>query len=717
MVRQVNQPSPFDLGANLPNPQRKTPTKPAELPFWSKPSAEQPAEMLQPTAPLPQDSPVSTPLPEALPPEPCPPQPLLVIPAQVNLSRPRKLWRWPALYGGSLAVFGGISLVAYLWLANLPPLPNCQTTTPLSSDAHRLYCAQEAARSGKLTDLTAGIAIVKDWSPDHALYRDGQHALGKWSKLVMQHARERMHHSDFKGAIDALNQIPKTSPVYPEAQEMIATWKSQWQSGEAIYAQAQAAIKQQDWREAFNQVTELGYLEHDYWRLQQADQLSKQILVQKKSREALTQAKKLAKKLLPDLPEQMGEAIELLQGVAPDTEAWAEAQTLQKTWSQNLLSIALQHWQEGNSSEAIQLAQQVPLQLGASTSAEDLVKYSHAHKLVEDSAIEAKLSWRQLWSLLEATTAVQQIQPDSPVYAEAQAKLQDWQAQFEDLQTLQMANLVADLGQKPALETAIAKAKQIAPDRQRHPQAQTMIAGWLEQIEQIEDSPYLKLAQQFAAANTKLGLQLAIAQAQVIPTHRGLWVEAQSQVKGWQKQIERIEDQPTLDKANRLAEAQKFDEAMGVVAEIRPERALYPEAQAAILLWKEKIRAAQVAEDRAILDQAIRAAGSSQLTDAIATAAQIAPGRPLYLEAQSAIGAWLRERDGNSKSETVEAEPSVEPSSDESLDVTEPSTAAESIESTESTESANPSGEVADPAPTENVYESEAELSVEAGVE
>jgi hypothetical protein len=710
MVRQVNQPSPFDLGANLPTSQRKTSNKPAELPAWIKLSAEQLAEPPQPSASAAPPATSETQPPELPPPTPSEPVANLSLPAPVR-SKPAvrlpKPWRWPAVYGGSLAVLGGIGLVAYLWLASLPPLPNCETITPLSSDAHRLYCAQEAARSGKLTDLIAGIAIVKDWSPTHPFYRNGQHSLSKWSKLVMQHAREKMHHNDYKGAIDALNQIPKTSPVHAEAQDMITAWKNQWQSGEAIYAKAQEAIKQQDWRGAFDQVTELGYLEHDYWRLQQADTLSKQILVQKKSQEALTQAKKLSKKLMP---EQMGEAIELLQGVMPETEAWSEAQNLRETWSQNLLKIALQHWQEGNTSGAIQLAQQVPLHLVLSSSAEDLVKFSHAHKLVEDSTIEAKLTWRQLWSLLEATTAVQQIQPDSPVYAEAQVKLQEWQAQFQDLQKLQVANLIADLGQKPALESAIAKAKQIAPDRQRHQQAQTMIADWLRQIEQIEDSPYLKLAQQFAAANTIPGLQLAIAQAQVIPSHRGLWAESQSQIGFWQQQIQRIEDQPIMDKANGLAKTNKLDEAIAVVAEIRPERALYPEAQAAILMWKEKIRALQVAEDRTILDQALSAAGRSQLTDAIATAAQIAPGRPLYLEAQSAIGAWLRERDGNTKSHSGEAEPSA----DSSIDVDEPSAAPEPIESSDT------SDELADPVSDEvapEISDSGEEVSVEAAVE
>lgn len=552
--------------------------------------------------------------------------------------------RWQLVWVGALGLFGSMGLVAYLWLAGLPPLPDCRNATPLSPDVHRLYCAQETARSGKLDDLLAGISLVKDWSPNHPLYRDAQNSLAKWSRLVVLVARDKINQNDFKGAINAVNQIPKTSPTYEEAQKTLAQWQAQWQEGEAISAKAIEAIKQQDWRTAFDQVTELGYLEHDYWRLQQADVLAKQILVQKESYEALKQAKKLAAKLMP---EQLGEAIVLLQTVAPETEAWAEAQELLATWSQNLLKTALQHWQEGNTSGAVQLAQQVPLNLQLPNEAQDLVRYSHAYQLVQDSQIEAKLSWRQLWGLLEATTGMKQIQPSSPVYEQAQARLQEWQAQLQDLKQLQFATVIADLGQKPTLQQAITEASQIGPERQRYGQAQAMIANWLHQIEQIEDRPYLWRAQQFAATNTVPDLQLAIAQAQVIPNHRSLWAEVQTQVVAWQQQIERIEDQPIFDKAQTLAKANKLDEAIAVIAEIRPNRALYEQAQGAITLWREKIRAAEMAADQAILDRARDFAGRSQLTDAIATAAQLSPGRPLYLEAQAAIGAWLRERDGS----------------------------------------------------------------------
>jgi hypothetical protein len=567
------------------------------------------------------------------------------------LARQPKSWRWSIICTGFLGLFGGVGVVAYFWLAGLPPLPNCHEITPLSPDAQRLYCAQETARSGRLADLLAGMTLVKNWSPSHPLYHDAQQALAQWSRLVILIARDKMNQNDFKGAMSALNQIPSSSPIYEEAQKTAADWQQQWQSGEAIAAKAAAAIKQQDWRSAFDQVTELGYLEHDYWRLQQADSLAKQILMQKESYEALKQAKKLAQKLAP---EQLGEAMQILQTVTPTSEAWTEAQQLLIDWSQTLMQIALRRWQGGDAAGAMQLAQQVPLDLKLPNPAADLVKLSHAAQLVEASQGDARTSWRQIWGLLEATTGMKQIQPDSPFYAEAQAKLDDWQAQLQDLNQLQFASLIAGLGHKPAFAFAIEQAQKIAPNRRRYAQAQALTAAWRGQVEQLEDLPYLRQAQKFASTNQIPDLQRAIAQAQVIPAQRSIWSDVQSQIVAWQRQIETIEDKPLLDKAQALAKVNQLDAAIDTAAEIRPNRALYDQAQTAIAIWKDKIRQAILAEDQAILDRARSFAGSGQLTDGIATAAQISPGRPLYLEAQAAIGAWLRERDGMAKSQSVQ---------------------------------------------------------------
>lgn len=609
----------------------------------------------------------------------------------------KKNWRCHFAWIGAMGLFAGTGLGAYLWLAGLPPLPDCQSITPQSPDANRLYCAQEMARSGKLDDLLSGISLVQDWSPSHPLYRNSQQALDKWSRLVTLAARDKMAQNDFKGAAAAINQIPASSPAYAEAQKMLGQWKSQWHKGDVIYAKAVEAMNQQNWKAAFDQVTELGYLDHDYWRLTQADGLSKQIAVQKSSQESLKQAKKLATKLVPD---EMGDAIELLQGVAPETAAWAESQTLLTVWSQNLLKIALQHWQDGDQAGAIQMAAQVPLNLDIAADAADLVKFSHAHRLVNESApseaereaesaVDGKLGWRQIWSLMESTTAVRQIKPDSSVYAAAQLKLKDWQGQLQDLQQLQIAQTLADFGQRPALESAIQQARHIPSDHPRSAQAQQLAAVWQQQIQQLEDLPYLRLAQQFAATQTVAGLELAITQARVIPSGRAIWAEAQAQVLSWQQQIERLEDQPMLDQAQRLAKANKLDEAIAKAAEVRPERALYGSAQATIETWKEKIRAALLAEDQAVIDRARNAAGGGDLTEGIATAAQLSPGRPLYLEAQSLIGAWLHERDGDPKLPAPAASTPAEDSAASASDSTPASPAAASSAEASSAEASS----------------------------
>ncbi|MFM7424071.1 MAG: hypothetical protein ACKO7W_03580 [Elainella sp.] len=609
---------------------------------------------------------------------------------------PQKTGSWPLFCLAVLGLFGSTSLLAYFWLAGLPPLPDCDNTTPLSPDSHRLYCAQEAARSGQLEDLVAGINLVKNWSPNHSLYGDAQQSLAQWSRQMMLVARDRMNQNDFKGASAALSQIPANSPVYEEAQKTLAAWSKQWQSGESLYNKAVEAMNRQDWRAAFDQVTELGYLDHDYWRVQQADSLAKQISIQKGAQDSLKQAKKLSTKLGPA---QMGEAILLLQSIPPQAQAWPEAQTLMTTWSQDLLKVAWLYWQDGYTARAIELAQEVPLSLTLEANLADLVKYSHAVKLVEDNQIEER-PWRQLWSLVEATTALEQIGADSPLYSQAQAQLQGWQARLQDLQQIQLATMVASLGQKPALDYAIAQAEQMGTDRPLYGQAQSRVANWKLQTEQLQDLPYLKLAQQFAAG--EIGqiatagqpiaqLQLAIAQAQVIPQQRSLWSEAQAQIVAWQRQIEKLEDQPMLDEAVNLAKANKLDEAITAAAQIRPNRALYDQAQAAISSWKEKIRLALLAEDQAVLDRAYGLAGSGDLTGGIATAAQLSPGRPLHLEAQSAIGAWLRERDGDPKAPVDPVGDAVAPESASSS--TAPEAGTESAASGDSTADAGSSSE------------------------
>jgi len=555
----------------------------------------------------------------------------------------KETWQWLILWGTLLSSFGGITGLAFLWLASPPPSVDCQKVSLGSLGAQRLYCAQELARSGELTDLTAGITLLENWSADQPLYDEAQQAVTDWSKIILVIAHRKIAQNDMQAAIAAAAQIPPSSSVYLKAQEEIKAWRQEWQSGEGIVSTAQNAIKAQDWKLASEQVVELGRLHHEYWRINQADVLFKQIVREKQARQNLTQAQKLAKQKTPD---KLAEAIGLLAQIPGNAHSSAEAQAALQQWSQELIQVGLQQWWDGDRAGAFATALKIPLSPNLPVEGLDLIRLSQANQLVTPylSAESTAISLSELWHLTEAVAAVKKIGADSPFYEEAQAAQQTWQMHLEDLTQLGFANLMARSGDRASLEFAINQSNQVAPDSPRRTQAQSLIARWQQDIQALEDQPYLARAQRWAASDKIPDLRTAIAQVGQIPAERAAWQKAQDLIAQWTAQIQRLEDQPIWDQAQKLATQGKLSQAIEVAAQIPAERALYTEAQSAIAAWKAKIQAAEIAEDQPILDRAYSLAATERLTMAIDAAAQIAPGRALYSEAQAAIKAWDKQR-------------------------------------------------------------------------
>jgi hypothetical protein len=389
---------------------------------------------------------------------------------------------------------------------------------------------------------------------------------------------------------------------------------------------------------------ELGYLSHEYWRLQQADILFKQVVREKTARESLTHAQKLAKE---NRPEKLAEAITLVRNVAPDTYATEEAEAALKQWSQSLIIVGLEQWQQGDQEGALATVQAIPLHLDLPAEGKDLIQIGQAMQLAEISLsrTEPLPSIAQVWQLMEAVSATQSISPSSPFYADAQAVMHTWQRHLQDLNQLLVANTIAGWGDRSALELAIARADQVATDRPRRLQAQTLIAKWQLAVQSLEDQPFLARAERWTRSGEISDLKAAIAQVKVIPSDRPAWAKAQQFIAEWTAQIQTIEDQPFWDQAQKLAKQGKLREAIDAAAKIQPNRALYAQAQAGITAWKGEIQAAEIAADQPILDRAYGLAARQRLSMAIDVASQIAPGRALYAEAQAAISAWSKERD------------------------------------------------------------------------
>ncbi len=527
-------------------------------------------------------------------------------------TRKRKTLQWFLLTLGICGTVGGIGGFAFWFLTTPPPSPDCQKISTLSTDMDRLQCAQSSAQTGDLSKILAAMELLGQWTPDHPLYREAQRLIAEWSGPVLAAARDKLEQSDLRGAIELASRIPKTSPVYKDAQTSISRWKQYWQKGEAIATAARKAMKEQNWTLAEEKIAVLREFHYDYWRSDRATALSQMVTAEKKGRQLFAQATATAK---PGTPAQLGAAIALVSRMDSKTFAWTDAQVSQNQWGEKLLALGYQNWLKGNLDEAMNLATPVLQDSSMAQTAQELLWLSQARKHALGGATTLKPTFPQLWNLSAAIATASQIQPASRYYAQAQANLKNWQAQFQDLTLLQTAWIVGETPFPAMKKLAIAQANQVVGDRPRRAQAQTLVAYWDQEIRRLEDTPYLMSAQAIAGKGTIPYLQAAIAQAKLITAKRPSYKEAQTLIAGWTAQIQTIEDQPILNRAWALVNQGQLNQAILVAETLHPGRALYGQAQSAIATWQAQLLAAELARQRAAKEALERAQAKPSSTN------------------------------------------------------------------------------------------------------
>jgi hypothetical protein len=515
----------------------------------------------------------------------------------LNPVSPRRPKSWGlVLVGLSVCGLFGLSGWAIWSLTTPPPSADCRKLSAASTDMERLYCAQEAARSGELPKVLAGMDMLSQWKSDHSLYPEAQRLIGEWSDPVLSAARQRIERSDLQGAIELASHIPKGSPSYKEAQAAIAEWKQFWKKGDAVVAAARKAMKASNWDAAEIKIGELREFSQDYWRFVRANALSQMLSAERQGRQWMAQSQEMAK---TKQPEDLGRAIALMSKVDSKTYAWADAQPALAQWSETLLNQGFQNFLKGNLQEATNLATQVLPNPNLTQTAQDLLWLSQSRKHAFGSTTTLKPTLPQLWNLSAAISTASQIQPDSRYYSQAQANLKSWLAQLQDLTWLQTAYALGEVEQIPTLQVAFWQGQQITRDRPRRAQAQTLLVYWQQTLRKLEDRPYIAYAQSMAADGTIAAFKTAIAQAGLIGPRRPLRQEAQTLIANWTAQIQIIEDQPLLDRAWALANQGQLNAAMQVANGIRADRALYGQAQSAIGGWQSQIQAAAIAQQKA----------------------------------------------------------------------------------------------------------------------
>jgi hypothetical protein len=452
--------------------------------------------------------------------------------------------------------------------------------------------------------------------------------LEKWSGLILEIAQQKISQGNQSEAVSVASKVPVNSPLYPEAQALIASWKQEWQRSEALVNQVKEALKVQKWQQASQSIAELSASKREYWSISRVDALMQQMAAEKLAWEQLEEARDLAK--LNRL-EQLEEAIALAGRVNPNSYVKVKAKAEQTQWSRTIVQIAATYFDQQEYASAVNVLERIPANTPLYQEAQDWIHLSRASEVAKKDTILA---------LLDAIAAVRQIEPKSPLYNKASTQATLWQSQLQDHTKLQVARLLASFDQQKTLKIAIDQATQVAPKRPQRIFAQTLIAQWRKEIQHIEDRNQLWRAKQLAERGTLNELKTAVEIASTIQLGQPLRLDAQSAIAKWNRQIQTIEDQPILDLAQAFAQRRDLVAAISTAGQIRSDRALYAQAQAAISDWVAQV---QTAEDRPILEASVALAAQGRFDAAIATISQISSERALYSQAQALKSAWLEQ--------------------------------------------------------------------------
>ncbi|GAB4204255.1 MAG: hypothetical protein Fur006_59280 [Coleofasciculaceae cyanobacterium] len=514
-------------------------------------------------------------------------------------------------------------------LTKLPPPIDCRGISPLSADGDRLYCAREAAESGKLEQLVTAIQLVQHWPPQHPLYPEAQRQMTAWSKAILGLAQQKIHEGNPSEAIAIATKIPFSSPIYDEAKAKITTWQQQLKRAEQIIRQFQDALKQQSFQKASLLILDLSRLTQDSWNLSRVDALLKQLTTEKEAWQQLEEARELAKS---NTLEQLVDAIARTTKINPNTYVKSQVLEEQSRWSRTLIDMATKLFQQQDFAGVTKVLETIPRTAPQYGEARDWMQLSRASETAKKNNILA---------LVDALAALRPIEQKSPVRKLASSKATLWQQELQDLTKLQLATVFASFQQRTGLTYAIDQAARVAPGRPQRQRSQTLIAQWRKEIQLIDDRNTLANAKQIASGGTLVELKAAVELARQIKLGQPLRIEAQTEIAKWNRQIYALEDQPILDLAEAFAQRGDLIAAISTAGQIRSQRPLYPEAQKAIAKWVAQI---QTAQDRPILDAAAALAAQGRFDAAIATASQIPPERALYPQAQAAISNWAAQK-------------------------------------------------------------------------
>lgn len=347
-------------------------------------------------------------------------------------------------------------------------------------DANNIDKAQILAKRSNLNDLLAAIKIAESLGSSSYSYQDAQALIPEIGRTMIALAQDALDRKDADEAIAIASQIPASTNMQAEASDLVTiaqAWRSAWQDSipglENAIATAQKVTSD---RPAYNQAQEL----IARWQLEIEDVAN------------LQKARELAKGgTVGDLTAAIAQA-EVVSDNNPRAE---EANTEISRWRSKVETI------------------------------EDRPYLARAEELA---------TMADVGSLQAAINEASQINRGRSLYREARRKISNWRGQIErieDQPILESARAFASNGNLPA---AIGTARQIQSGRSLSGEAQAAIDDWQAQIDARQN---WREARQIALQGTPESLSRAIRIANRVPRSSPLRFDVNQATAEWSNRI------------------------------------------------------------------------------------------------------------------------------------------------------------------------------------
>jgi len=339
--------------------------------------------------------------------------------------------------------------------------------------------------------------------------------------------------------------------------------------------------------------------------------------------------------------ESLLKALKLTQEIGPGSYFRQSAQKAIAGISGQMLSLAAAFLDRQDLQGAMTAAQAIPETVPLWHQAQDFIVLAYAQ------------SWT--WSdtvmgLEEAIQKARTLGKQRPLYARAQDFIARWQLEREALLVLNQAQDLAIGGGVENLNAAIARASEVPSNNPRWPNVQQQIGQWQRQVETLQDQPILDRAQELTWSGEISDLRAAIQVASQIGAGRALYPEAQTRIQDWQEQVQFALNPPPMPSPTADADRQ----AQQLIQEARQvaKRGSFQALASAIEIINQisDVSVSRGDADLAIdqWSQAILEIARKQAQDnptaAIAIAEQIPSSTGAYAEAQYLIREWQAQR-------------------------------------------------------------------------